>query len=260
VGEIEPMIAFLAVAFAQDPDDPGPWWAASEALLDGPPGCWEVVGRASWDHDLGRWGSTRGQAVFASRMVDGVWGEIKVLPLGTVDRAAGAREEDALEYDASQRFTPLVGRVRGLAVRLDDHRELQVTRSKDPRVEPVNTLRDAIDRLSGGVETASVTRAGGEVVLDRRRGVGRSHAPLDATVHFAGTVPIAWDVALLEPYRKDIFGLARVTTLTVQLRAHPSNGLALPDAEAMTFDLDLAGIHIRGAQTLVYTSFLPCGG
>ena len=117
-----------------------------------------------------------------------------------------------------------------------------------------------IDRLSGGVETASVSREQGEVVLDRRREVGRSHAPLDATVHFVGTVPIAWDVALLEPYRKDFLGIARVTALTVGLRAHPANGHAIPDAEAMTFDLDLAGIHIRGAQTLVYTSFLPCGG
>jgi hypothetical protein len=234
---------------------------ASERVLDGPPGCWEVVGRASWSHDFGALGSTRGDAVFSGRLRDGVWGEIAIFPLGTVDRARGEAEEGPEVYASDQRFTPLIGQVRGLAVSLDRTGAMQVRRSSDPRVDPVNTVRDVIDRLSRGAETvfARWDEPLQAVVLERDRTVGKVRSPLSMSVVFpdGGTTPAAWTLHLERPYHHDALGLVRVSALDVDLR-FANDGL--PQSEQMSTRLSIAGASFTASQRLVYTSVRACGG
>jgi hypothetical protein len=218
----------------------------------------EVVGRASWSHDFARWGSTRGDAVFTGRLRDGVWGEIALFPLGMIeDDRRGAPDPEI--YAAAQRFTPLIGRVRGLAVGLDRDRKMSVRRSDDARVDPVNTVRDVLDRLSRGTETAFVRwdDAAGAVVLVRDREVGKARSGLSADVVFpgGGLAPSRWVVHLERPYRHDLLGLARVTALDVVLEVAPDGS---PRAESLATTLDLAGVRITARQRLVYSSVAPC--
>ena len=56
-----------------DVDNIEHWEAGMNRLLDGPEGCWELVGKASWEWDFGRFGSSRGDAAFIGRMRGGVW-------------------------------------------------------------------------------------------------------------------------------------------------------------------------------------------
>ena len=83
------VLASLAIAGAPagvDLNDLDHWENTAEAFLDGPPGCWEIVGQASWNWDAGRFGMSRGDTIFAAQMVDGLWGEFHLEPLGEVVR------------------------------------------------------------------------------------------------------------------------------------------------------------------------------
>ncbi len=200
--------------------------------------------------------------VFAGRLSDGVWGEIALFPLGMVEAARGDGEAGPEVYGRDQRFTPLIGRVRGLAVSLDAEGMLGVRRSADPRVEPVNTVRDVIDSLSRGAETAWVRwePESAAVVLERGRTVGKRKSPLSAQVVFSGDLslsPISWHLHLERPYHHDLLGLVRVTALEVTLEASPDGA---PRSERMSTSLSLAGAKFSAAQRLIYTSFVPCAG
>ena len=136
-----------ALAFASPPpnvdlEDIDKWEDAAEALLDLPNGCWEWVGQASWDWNTGRY-ATRGDAVFAGKTQDGVWGDVHLQPLGELleDR----RGNVARVYERSEaRFTPLVGKLRGgrIVVAGDDEGSESVEGA-----EAVNVLRSAIRRI-----------------------------------------------------------------------------------------------------------------
>jgi hypothetical protein len=261
-------MAWLAVALfaAYGAPPPGldfdagePWEARGEALLDGPPGCWELVGDASWNHDFGRWGATRGDAVFSGRMVDGVWGEIRVYPRGEVTSA----QSDGLPvYEAAARFTPVSGQVRGLAIGLDGDRELQVKRSGDPRVDPVNTVRDILGKLTQDVETWWVAwdeeRQG--ATLLRQTVAGRRDAEVENQVFFpgGGLDPVEYDLDLVGTYGHTSLIPARVDDLHVRLRARAVDGVVVPTAEALRFRVTVAGIGMSVSQTLAYRSVTRC--
>jgi hypothetical protein len=77
----------LAAAFAAAPDgvmaeDAESWVSHAEVLRSGPEGCFEVVGRATWDWDLGKRGGTRGSAAFVGKYEDGVWLDMLIKSLG----------------------------------------------------------------------------------------------------------------------------------------------------------------------------------
>lgn len=253
-------IAALAGAEVPDLDDPAGWEAAAPALQAGPPGCYEVVGRASWRHDLGRWGATRGDAVFAGRLEDGVWGGLRVWPTGEVTERRG--EEGTETFAEAVRFAPMIGRVRGLQVMLDDDRELVVRRSRDARIDPVNTVEDVLGRLSDDVETSWVTwdAEAGAVVLERTTVAGRSEAEVRTRTRFpeGGLVADAVDVELIGTYVHRGFVPARVDALEVHLRAHVDGDRALPAAEAVRFELALPLVRLVAAQTIEYTHVSPC--
>ena len=117
---INPAMGWLfAVALAGPPegldlDDPVPWEEASRQLFEGPPGCWEIVGKATWNHDGARWGVSRGSAAFAGRLVDGVWAnDLYIEPLGEIVREGPREVERRVYRDDAQPFLPLLGRHSG---------------------------------------------------------------------------------------------------------------------------------------------------
>jgi hypothetical protein len=237
-------------------DDPAPWDHAADALIDGPAGCWEVVGRASWDHDFGRLGGTRGDAVFAGRLVDGVWGKMTIWPQGEIVDRKG--EDSAEQFGEEPRFSPMIGRVRGLAVRLDGDRDLSVTRSTDEAIEAVNTVRDLMDSLTADVETVDAAwDADADGVKLTRLAESRG-ADVRTEVLFpgGGLVPARWDVTIDGPLHK---GLVKVSDFAVHLRGRVVGDQVLPDAEAVRLELHLAAFTVTARQTIVYTSVEECG-
>ena len=158
------------------------------------------------------------------------------------------------------RFTPLVGQVRGLSVRLDDEHRIAVRRSDDPAVDPVNTVRDVVGRLSGDIETWWVERDGADVLLRRQQIVGRREAEVHTVARFAGGAPLptAWDLDLDGTYVHTGLVPARVTELSVRLRGRRHGDAVLPVAESMRFSLSLVVVRMRAAQTIRYSSVVPC--
>lgn len=241
-----------------DLEDPQ-WDARADALLDGPAGCWEVVGRASWSHDLGRWGSTRGNAVFVGRLEGGVWSRWKVFPLGEVEVNGSERAEI---FGTAQRVTPLIGRVRGLAVGLDRTRRVRIARSRDRRIEPVNTARDVIERLGADESVAWWATAETEgVVLHRRMQVGRQDAPLSVEAVYPWGLghPTRWTMSLGGTHVHEGWIPARVTALEVTLEGREEGGHVLPRWESLRMSLTVSPlVRVAARQTVDYRRVLPC--
>jgi hypothetical protein len=236
------------------------WLDAPEALRDGPPGCWEVVGEARWNHDFGSWGATRGTSVFVAEWRDGVWGELSMAPAAEVVRGPREGEERPLHYaPEAVRFVPLVGRVRGLSVGLDEDRALMVRRSLDTRIEPVNTLTDVLEK-TGSVSASWARWEDGAVVVREAGDRGGNDAVVVRTVFPGGLVPATQVLVALDgSYRHDLLGLVRVTQLDVELRGRlVRDGLVLPTSERMQVELKLLGRTVRAAQTIRYRRVAPC--
>ena len=251
-------LALLAALGMPPLDDPS-WDQRADGLLEGPAGCWEVVGRATWSHDLGRWGSTRGDAVFVGRLEDGVWSRWKQLPLGEIEQNGG---ESAEIFGTAPRVTPLVGRVRGLAVGLDATRRVRMTRSRDVRIEPVNTARDVIERLGADESVAWwASREGEDVVLHRRMQVGRRDAPLevDAVFPAGGAAATRWSMRLLGTYAHEGWIPARVTELEARLVGRVDGTTVLPDWETLRVTLVVGPlVRVAARQTVDYRRVVPC--
>ena len=258
------LIALAALAIEPpagvDAQDPDRWDALADQVLTGPQGCWDVVGRARWQHDLGPWGSTRGEAIFVGRLRDGVWGAIEVFPQAGLER--GKRGNEQIALSDSPRFTPLVGQVRGLAVRLDGDKRLAITRSGDPRVDPVNTAADVIGKLKAPTYTtwSRWDAEAGAVELARSYEVGRKGAELRQSVRFpgGGDAPDRMDLRLMGPYVHKGIVPARVPHLEATVLVRPSPQGPLPVAERLRFALSLLVVRIEGAQTIEYKHLAPC--
>lgn len=247
--------AILALASPPEEDDPSAWSAAADRLPRGPAGCYEVVGLASWDHDLGRAGAWRGQAVVAGRIRDGVWGRLKLWPKGEIIDKPGA--PDVPVYGKDLRFTPLVGQVRNLRVSLQDG-ELRVDRSVDPRIDPVNTVMDVVGKLTKGVQTEWITREPEGVVLHRVGEAGRREAEVQVTARFEGDAPVSWDLDLVGTYVHPGWIPAKVEDLRVRMRGRVEGGEVLPVSESLDFRLKLPLWTITVSQSIEYTSVVPC--
>lgn len=236
----------VTMAFASSDD--AAWLKRADAALDVPAGCWEVTGRAAWSHAFARWGATRGDAVFVGRVQDGVWGPFRSFGAGEVERL---RDAEFRHYGDSQRFTPMVGQVRGLAVRLDRSRQLQITYNHDPRVQPVHTVDDVVGQLSVGASSSEVRRDSDVVVVEENTEARGTR--VSRRVRFAGD-RTTLHLHLPDVYKHDPFGLARVRSLDVKVERHG----AVPVAETTTFALSLATIRVTARQTVRYRTWTPC--
>ena len=238
------------------------WDGRAEALLDGPAGCWEVVGKASWNWDLGRWGGSRGDAVFAGRLVDGHWSEVHLAPLGEVVREKGAQEVRV--YAKEARFAPLIGRITGSRITVaTDEEEVEV--DAEEQAEASNVLRSALDQLGGTAQTswAEWDDAQGAVQLHRAVPIGDSprapEAELVARFPDGDALPTAVDVVFPEHFKAGKWPRRfTIRDAEVHLRGAVAAGQVFPASESFVFEFGMLGIWGRGAQTIRYAQIKAC--
>jgi hypothetical protein len=237
------------------------WEDHAEDLLDLPPGCWEWVGRAAWDWDVGRFGGSRGDAVFVGRTDDGRWGSLVLQPLGE-ERRDGA-EPPVRVYDVREaRFAPLSGSLEGARVRVAsvDGRTL-ADAGLDENAEASNVLRKALHDLGAGSSSSWVEwdEARQGVVLHRAIDIDGG-LDLAATVFFpgGGTVPTAVDLTFPETFRTGTFPRWTIRDAQVHLRGVANGGRAFPESEVFSFTFSVLGWHFRGAQTVEYRHARRC--
>jgi hypothetical protein len=262
------MLLLLTTALAAMPpgidlDAVQRWDGRADVLLDGPPGCWEVVGKASWNWDLGRWGGSRGDAVFAGRLVDGQWSEVHLAPLGEISRES-KREAEVRVYAKEARFAPLIGRLTGqrITVATDD---TEVAVDAEEQASASNVLRTTLDRIGGAVETTwAEWDADAEAVRLHRVvpiGDGARAPEAEVTVRFPGgdELPTALDVAFPDQFKAGSWPRRfTIRDAEVHLRGAVAAGRVFPAAESFRFEFGLMGFWGSGAQTIRYHQIKAC--
>lgn len=249
------MWLLLAAALAAppaniDPTEASQWDNAWESLFEGPPGCWEVVGRATWNWDFGKQGAAKGDAVFVGRLDDGEWGSLYIRSLGEDVRDKQLQPIRVFPH-GEQHFVPLVGKRLGV---VDERGEANT-----------ETLLDAVfDELGGGIDytysdwddhTASV-------VLTRVLPIGEKDNRAEMKVWFpdGGMLPTYGRIDFPEAFSIPGMPLARVRSAQAQVRGRATAGLVFPEAESFSLEAGLLGFRVKGSQTIRYQSFAPCGG
>ena len=265
-------VALAAIPAHVDLNDLDKWEAGAEQVLDGPAGCWEMVGRASWNWDIGRFGASRGDAVFVGRLVDGVWQEFHLEPLGEVVREKGRRAQEIQIYQISEpRFAPLVGKLDGRGIRVageeepePDSKRKKKRDSGDEDPGPTNLVRQALDDLGGSVYTSwaqwDAERDG--VTLFRSVPLNDSNRPPEAavTAFFPGgrNQAVSVDIQFPERFYKGTFPRWRLDDAVVHVRGRASNGQVFPTMESFSFEFGVLGFTFTGAQTIQYKSARRC--
>ncbi len=263
-------IAFAAIPAHVDLNDLDRWEEGAEQVLDGPAGCWEMVGRATWDWDSGRFGASRGDALFVGRLVDGVWQEFHLEPLGEVVRGRGRSSTEKRVYQIDEpRFAPLVGKLVGRRVKVagsepEPDEDKSDDESDDDR-GPNNLVRRALDDLGASVDTSwaqwDSERQG--VTLFRSVPLNESKRPPEAEVKafFPGgrDQAVSVDVVFPKRFYKGTFPRWRLDNAVVQVRGRPSGGEVFPTVESFSFEFGVFGFTFSGAQTIRYKSARRCG-
>ena len=260
---------WLAAALAAPPDgvsleDTERWEKGVDALLDGPAGCWEIVGRATWNYDFGAFYRSRGDAAFAGRLVDGVWKDFAVHPLGEVRREYRSQETRVFGRDVS--FFPLMGQFeRG---RRRDREATEVTDAEGvdtAESDARNALRESLDELTDSVDYswASWDEVRQAVVLHRVAPMERANrleTKIDALFPDGGPIPSRIDVMFPERFTTRTRPPAGVYDARVTLKGTSVDGVAFPKAEAYSLDIGVVGFRFSMAQTIRYTDIVACGG
>jgi len=250
--------ALAAAPPGLDLDDPTPWSEAAQQLFDGPAGCWEVVGKATWNHEAGRFGHTRGSVVFAGRLEDHVWSPLVIEPLGEVLQD-GPRDTEHRVYKHEQRFEPLLGKHR------HDRDEDEQGKGDEPSDKaPQNVVQAVLEHLQGNATYAWVEWDDDQqaVVLTETVPVGkRPKAPeIQVVVRFPGgkKLPERADLKFPDRFLANRMPPAYVLGGQVQLRGVVRDGRVFPSAEAYSAELRALGFAFHSAQTIHYTSLRPC--
>jgi hypothetical protein len=234
------------------------WDDASQDLRKGPDGCWDLVGVASWNWDLGRFAEYRGTAAFAGRLKDHVWVDFHLEPLGEVSRN-GPKAEALKRYEAAQRFAPLFGRLYGGRASVsDDGVETEVDKGSSPG----NLLVSAMDELSGDTATAWTTwDDDAKAVILHEALPTTKKAEILVTTSFPNgdSVPVAQDFDFPDRFPVGAGLLtAWVHDGEAHLRGRAHNGQVFPEMEAFSFRARAAGFAFSGAQTVVYQHIKAC--
>jgi hypothetical protein len=236
------------------------WDDLADQLVDGPAGCWEVVGRASWSWSLGATRGVRGDAAFIGRLVDGTWSSVFLAPMGEVQTSP--RQAELLLYPEESRFAPLFGALRGRRIQVQGQ---PPSPDDDPEAEPANVLHSTLDRIGGSAVTSWASwddeRAG--VVLHRVIGIGDSAKADEAEVLVlfpAGQeLPTAIDIRFPDSFKAGSWPRRfTVRDAKVQMRGAIAGGQVFPASEAFQFDFAFFGWQGSGAQTITYERIQPC--
>jgi hypothetical protein len=247
-------------------DDIDRWEAGQAQLISGPPGCWTLEGTARQAislHQPPDWFSAARNEVFAyeggfrGTLVDGVWVEL-VSALAKVD-------DHKLDLDAG--VHPLIGVMpnqeeepESASISIGDG-GAQVDGSV---VQGVNILTEAIEALSGSVETsmAQWDREAGAVMYLRQMPLSDTDSrPIKVDVRFpaAGALPDRIDVVWPRLIKIGEWPLiAKFRDAQAHIIGHPHADKVLPWAESASFTVGAMGFTAGWEQVLTYTKATPC--
>lgn len=240
-------LSATALAGSAVDQDASAYEARWQLIEQGPAGCWEVTGRATWSWDAGTRGSTQGDSVFVGHLEDGVWKDFLVKSLGE-DQRDRAGTINRVFAHGEQRFVPLVGRMPRHDTGLKDD---------------VNALSWALKELGGDVEFADAENdeARGGVILHRSVPLDGATDPVKMEVFFpgGGSLPSTLHVRFPDSFSLPNFRLAKVRDARAVIRGRAFEGSVFPEAETFSFDAGMLGVHVVAAQTIRYQTFRPCG-
>lgn len=235
------------------------WNDGAEAMLNGANGCWELVGHAKWDWRFGRFGETRGEAVFAGRLEDGIWTDFHVEPLGELSRRR--RQEERLVYSDERHFAPLVGKLPPRETQEQSRRSKEET-SEEPR----NVLRQTLEEIGSLVSTswASWDEARSGVVYHTSVPIGEgSRAPeIEIKAYFpdGGDWATEQDIQFPPTFRLSRPLSPVVRDASVHLRSRIHQNQVFPSSESFRFGFQVLGFEMSGAQSIQYTHASRCRG
>lgn len=254
--------AFAAMPPDVDLNDLGRWEDTADLIVDMPGGCWEWVGQGSWDWDVGRFGGSRGDAVFAGRTADGIWGSLLLRPLG--EEQWEGKDLPMRVYDVREaRFAPLVGKLVGSRVTVSgpDGKPMDDA-GLEENAEATNVLREALDELTGEAYTSWAEwddlRQG--VVLHRSIPLASGNGDVAASIFFpgGGTLPTALDLVFPDSFKTGSIPRWTVKNAEVHVRGTIHGGQVFPSSEAFAFDFAVLGWKFHGAQTVSYRHAARC--
>jgi hypothetical protein len=237
------------------------WEDHADDLTVLPAGCWEWVGDAAWNWDVGRFGGSRGDAVFVGRTTDGHWGSLALQPLGE-ERREG-KDLPIRVYDVREaRFAPLSGNLVGSRVTVSSPTgPSSGDAGMEENAEASNVLREALEHVGAGSAASYVVwdEARSGVVLHRAIAMD-GPGTIDATVFFpnGGTVPTSVDLVFPETFRTGSFPKWTIRDAVVHLSGVAHGGEAFPASESFSFGFSFLGWHFHGAQTVRYRHAERC--
>ena len=243
------LAALSATALAGSPvdQDASAYEARWQMIQDGPAGCWEVTGRATWSWDAGIRGASQGDSMFVGHLEDGVWKDFLVKSLGEDQRDRAGTVNRVFQH-GEQTFVPLVGRMPTHLTGL---------------TADSNALSWTLKKLGGDVEFADAENdeARGGVILNRTVPLDGATEPVKMEVFFpgGGSLPSTLKVRFPESFSLPSFRLAKVRDARALIRGRAFNGEVVPEAETFSFDAGVLGVHVVAAQTIRYQTFRPCG-
>lgn len=238
------------------------WEDAAEALLEMPDGCWEWVGEAKWDWYVGRWGGSKGNAVFAGRTRDGTWGSVHLQPMG--EKLVGDDAPSIEVYDAKEaRFAPLVGKFKGARVTVAGALKNKTEADLETNAAAANVLRVALDKFMSDSYTsdASWDEERNGVVLHRTGALANGdRQQVEYTVFFPDgeLLPTSIDVSFPSTFRTGRFPRWTIRNAEVHIRGAVNGDRVFPTSEAFSFGFGILGMKFHGAQTVRYRRVTRC--
>lgn len=227
------------------------WEDAWPTLQEGPEGCWEVVGRGTWDWDFGRFGRTKGDAGFIAKLQDGTWIDVVVRSFG--EEVEMDRRPPVRMYPHDQlRFLPMFGSFG--------------PDSYDRADDTIDVLSVLTEELGGSVSYAwsEWSEAQQAVVLQRVVPLSDAASGPEALmkVVFPGgdPLPVRADITVDKPFSVPGRRIGRITHAEAHLRGKAFADQVFPEIEALSFEAAALGLRFYGSQTIRYESFRPCGG
>jgi len=228
-------------------DDPEPWEDAWSQIVDGPPGCWEVVGQATWSYDGGRFGGISGDAVFVGRLQDGAWQDFLIKSLGE-DQRRGRADTRRVFAHGETRFVPLVGRRKPKMLARQDAGDQLFEAMAEAWGNDTMTMWSQWDEDAGAV------------VLNRSLSLGDSSEEARMKVYYPNgqSAPERMEIDFPDKFRLPARRLVTIREADVRIEARQVGGMTFPEAEAFSFEAGVLGFSFAGAQTLTYKTFRPC--
>lgn len=253
---IAALIHLATPAFAGAPsgvpaDEVDVWEERWGRLQAGPAGCWEVVGRASWDWSAGRYGASRGTSVFVGKLEDGVWKDFFIRSLGEIVEEPG--HVPVHQYPHGElRFMPMFGKLAP-TVRVSESGVAE------------SLVRDLMGDLRGEVTTSwsDWNDQQGGVVLHRTVpvGIGRRSATATMNVVFpdGGELPHRLDVAMDESLPIPGWMGARLVGSDAHAQGMVVGTEVFPSVESISWTGNAIGYRAWGNQVIHYEHVRPCG-